>query len=191
MEDVLVLKYRYVSSNFRVYASNSLFLTQIMSNKFLSQMKRVGVSGFPFLRVLVPKKREPISKSILIHFNPFFNARECSHTLLLSFHRKLRVGSGFPGTETWPGFRFLGTRNPKPHARSSFPETRNPARFPFLETRNPLQGCAARKKRGMVRSVKIKITWLFLKINFSNELSKKQLCHLQCLYFTELFVKTL
>ncbi len=35
-----------------------------------------------------------------IHFYPFSNRRKCTRTLLLSFHRKLSVSSGFPGTGT-------------------------------------------------------------------------------------------
>ncbi len=68
----------------------------------------------------IPRNSEPLWVSdfqkpgihFKIHFYPFLNTKECSHNLLLSFNRKLRVVSGFLGTgnpyET-PSFGFLGT----------------------------------------------------------------------------------
>jgi hypothetical protein len=65
-----------------------------------------------------------------IHFHPFFNVRECLNNLLLSFHRKLRVGSGFSGTEIRPDFGFPRTENPHEAPGSEFLETRNPLWIP-------------------------------------------------------------
>jgi hypothetical protein len=61
----------------------------------------------------VPSFGEP-GTHFKIHFYPFFNSTECSHNLLLSFHKKsgwFRVlGSWKPKTRC--GFPFLGTWKP-------------------------------------------------------------------------------
>ncbi len=72
-----------------------------------------------------------------IHFYAFLNTRKCSHNLLLSLHRELRVDSEFPGTG-----------NPHEAPCSGLPRTRNlhgfsvpgnpvPTWFPASLKRNP------------------------------------------------------
>ncbi len=84
----------------------------------------LGVSGFPFLRVSITKKREPISKFILIHFNPSFNARnihipfcclftESAGWVPITQKQKPTAGFGFPETRSL--MRVPRSREPETH----------------------------------------------------------------------------
>jgi hypothetical protein len=89
------------------------------------------VSGFPFPRNANPFQSPFQSPFQNPFFDPFLNTIECSHNLLLSFHRKLMWVPGSQEREPTAGSGFLGTRNAKHHADSR-------SGFPFQGTRNPL-----------------------------------------------------